>query len=60
MSVSMAWFLPPNREEIYRTSVLARLTRGLARQAREQGAASGHDAQFQPKLVNVDVDRGRF
>ena len=32
----------------------------LGAPAREQGATSEHDALFQPKLVDVDVDRGRF
>ena len=30
------------------------------RKTPEQGAASEHDVLFQPKLVDVDVDRGRF
>jgi hypothetical protein len=35
---------------------------GFLRAARpaSKGAASEHDVLFQPKLVDVDVDRGRF
>jgi hypothetical protein len=47
----------PNREEIYRTTVLAALRAAWRARAREQGRSL---AAFQPKLVDVDVDRGRF